>query len=383
MQRVSLERLRPGMLTSENVYTADGQLLLKANAEIQASYLQRLKQIGIPAVYVRNPYFEDATPPDIVDELSRVRLISALQRQFLLIREGKAWDLHQFIRMSEQIVTEVTLNSRVLVQLTDIRSYNEFTFGHSVNVAVLSAVVGLALGYPPRKLHDLALGGLLHDVGKMGVDSQLLNKRGKLTDEEYATVKTHTTLGFDLLRKAIPRIIPIPSMHMALQHHERPDGGGYPRAMQKKDIHEYALIAAVADVYDAVTCDRPYSKGKYPHEACLLMTEAMNRQFDMEILTAFLTRVAIYPIGSVVQLSTGEIGVVNAIHWGMQNRPTIRLIVDRSNRMTSGCVTIDLRDGADVEISRVLEEEAVFALAELHRPIQVATGAVASQEGEN
>ena len=371
MQRVSLERLRPGMMTSENVFTADGQLLLGANAEIQESYLLRLRQIGIPAVYVRNPYFDDATPPDIVDELARVRLISSLQRQFLLIREGKSWDIHQFMRMAEQIVTEVTLNSRVLVQLTDIRSYNEFTFGHSVNVAVLSTVIGLALEYSPRKLHDVALGGLLHDVGKMGLDPKILNKRGKLTEEEYSVVKTHTTMGFDILRKAIPRIVPIPSMHMALQHHERPDGAGYPRSLKKTEIHEYALIAAVADVYDAVTCDRPYNKGKFPHEACLLMTEGMTRQFDMDVLTAFLTRVAIYPIGSVVLLSTGEIGVVSEIHWGMQNRPTLRLIVDRDKRIVSHVAKIDLRESPEIEIERVLEEEAVFALGELYRPIQV------------
>ena len=371
MQRVSLERLRPGMLTSENVYTADGQLLLKANAEIQESYLKRLQQIGIPAVYVRNPYFDDATPPDIVDELTRVRLIASLQRQFLLIREGKRWDIHQFIRMAEQIVTEVTLNSRSLVQLTDIRSYNEFTFGHSVNVAVLSAVIGLALGYSPRNLHDVALGGLLHDVGKMRLDVEILNKRGKLTNEEYSIMKTHTSAGFDVLRQAIPRIVPIPSMHMALQHHERPDGAGYPRALHKSDIHEYALIAAVADVYDAVTCDRPYSKGKFPHEACMMMTEAMTRQFDMDVLTAFLTRVAIYPIGSVVLLSTGEIGVVSEIHWGMQNRPTLRLIVDRNKKIVAQVEKIDLRENQEIEIDRVLEEEAVFAIGELYRPIQV------------
>lgn len=371
MQRVSLDRLRPGMMTSENVFTADGQLLLKANAEIQESYLLRLRQIGIPAVYVRNPYFDDATPPDIVDEVTRVRLIASLQRQFLLIREGKKWDIHQFIRMAERIVAEVTLNSRVLVQMTDIRSYNEFTFGHSVNVAVLSTVIGLALGYSPQKLHDVALGGLLHDVGKMGLDPKILNKRGKLTEEEYTIVKTHTTMGFDIMRKAIPRIVPIPSMHMALQHHERPDGAGYPRALKSKEIHEYALIAAVADVYDAVTCDRPYNKGKFPHEACLLMTEGMTKQFDMEILTAFLTRVAIYPIGSVVVLSTGEIGVVNEIYWGMQNRPTLRLIVDRDKRIVSHVAKIDLRESPDIEIERVLEEEAVFALGELYRPIQV------------
>ncbi|MHC1758240.1 MAG: HD domain-containing phosphohydrolase [Negativicutes bacterium] len=363
MQRVSLDRLRSSMVTSENVYTADGKLLLKKNTEIKDSYLKRLKQIGVPAVYVRNPYYEDATPPDIIDEITRVRLISSLQREFLAIREGKPWNVRRFIEMAEQIVIEVTLNSRALVQLTDIRSYNEFTFGHSVNVAVLSAVIGLAMGYPPRKLHDVALGGLLHDVGKMKVDPSILNKRGKLTDEEYSDIQQHAMLGFDVLRQAVPRIVPVPVMHMSLQHHERPDGNGYPRQMAKKEIHEYARIASVADVYDALTCDRPYCKARFPHEACLLMTEGMERQFDMEILTAFLTRVAIYPVGSVVLLSTGEIGVVTEVCWGMQNRPTVRLMIDRRQQFVNRDVRVDLREHPAVEVQRVLEEEAVFALS--------------------
>ena len=225
-------------------------------------------------------------------------------------------------------------------------------------------VIALALGYSPRRMHDVALGGLVHDIGKMRIDPDILNKRGKLTEEEYDIMKAHTTLGFDILRHAMPRIVPAPVMHMALHHHERPDGTGYPRQLPKSAIHEYVRIVTVADVYDEVTCDRPYAKARFPHEACLLMTENMGIQFDMEVLTAFLTRVAIYPIGSVVMLSTGDFGVVTEVCWGMQNRPAIRLMVDKHKRMLKQNVTVNLAEFPGVEIERVLGEEEVFTISE-------------------
>lgn len=353
------------MLTSENIFTAEGQLLIRANVEITELYIKRLRQVGIPAVYVHNPFFADAVPSDIIDEMTRIRLISSLQKEFLAIREGKPWNVQQFMDMSAQIVTEVTLNSRSLIQLTDTRSYKEATFSHSVNVAVLCVVIALAMDYPPRKMHDVALGGLLHDVGKMLIDPAIVNKRGLLTTAEYEIMMEHVTLGFDILRSAIPRIIPAPVMHMALQHHERPDGTGYPRQLAKSEILEYARIVAVADVYDEVTCDRPYSKARFPHEACLMMADAMNQQFDTEVLTAFLTRLAMYPVGSVVELSTGDIGVVVALYWGMQNRPTIRLMLNSHKKILTKKAMLDLRDHPKVEIRRVLGEEEVFTLSRL------------------
>ena len=293
-----------------------------------------------------------------------MRLISSLQTEFLAIREGKPWDVHRLKAMADQIVLEVTLNARTLVQLTDTRSYKEFTFGHSVNVAVLCAVIGLAMEYAPRKMHDLALGGLVHDIGKMLIDPAMVNKRGKLTTEEYDIMKSHTSLGFEILRNAIPRIVPAPVMHMALYHHERPDGAGYPRQLLKKAIHEYVRIVSVADVFDEVTSVRPYAKARFAHEACLLMTEDMGKQFDMDVLTAFLTRVAIYPVGSVVMLSTGDFGVVTEVAWGMQNRPTLRLMVDKHKRMLKKNVTVNLAEFPGVEIARVLGEEEVFSISD-------------------
>lgn len=362
MQRISLAHLRPGMVTARAVYSADGRVLVNADAELKEKYLERLSQLGVLSVYIRNPYFEDAVVPEIISEGSRVTLIQAVQQQFLAIREAKKWDETVFVELAKQIVSEVTKNVQSLVQLTDIRPHNEFTFGHSVNVAVLCVLIGSALKYTKARLVDVALGGLLHDVGKMRIDTAILNKPGKLTADEYRIMQTHAELGFEILRHTTPHVIPLKVMHMAFQHQEKPDGTGYPRQLKNEDIHEYAKIASVADVYDAVTCDRPYHRGLFPHEAALLLAQGMGKQFDLNMLTAFLTRVALYPIGSVVELSTGEIGVVTAVPYDMQNRPLIRLMLDKHSRPLTEKVTADLRDHPSIEIKRVFGEEAVLAI---------------------
>lgn len=361
MQRVSLAHLRPGMITASNVYSADGRILVNSDVELKEKAVRRLAELGVLAVYIKNPYFEDAAVPEIISEASRVKLIQAVQKQFIAIRENKKWDPALFVTLAGQIVSEVSKNAQSFVQLTDIRPHNEFTFGHSVNVAVLCTLIGTALKFTKTKLIDVALGGLLHDVGKMRIDPAILNKPGRLTAEEYRVMQTHAELGFEILRHTSP-VIPLKVTHMAFQHQEKPDGTGYPRQLKNEAIHAYAKIASVADVYDAVTCDRPYHRGLFPHEACLLLAEGMGKQFDLDTLTAFLTRVAIYPIGSVVELSTGDIAVVTQVPWGMQNHPTVRLMLDRRSMPVKDKATVDLRDFPHVEVKRVFGEEAVIAI---------------------
>lgn len=362
MQRISLTHLRPGMVTAKNIFSADGRILISANVELTERYVERLAQFEILSVYIRNPYFEDAVPPEIISESSRVKLIQAVQQQFIAIRENRKWDPAQFVALAEQIVGEVGQNAQSMVQLTDIRLHNEFTFGHSVNVAALCALIGSALKYNRTNLVEVALGGLLHDIGKMKIATDILNKPAKLTVAEYKIMQTHAELGFEILRNSAPHVISLKAIHMAFQHQEKPDGTGYPRQLRGKEIHEYAKIAAVADVYDAVTSDRPYHRGLFPHEAAMLLAEGMGKQFDADVLTAFLARVAIYSIGSVVELSTGEIGVVTNVSLGMQNRPTIRLMLDKNRQPLEKKITVELHKHSAVEIKCVLGEEAVVEL---------------------
>jgi HD-GYP domain-containing protein (c-di-GMP phosphodiesterase class II) len=148
MQRTPFDRLRPGMITASNVFSADGRLLIKTDVPLTEPYLQRLLQLGIPSVYTRNSLFEDNCAPELLSEPSRVSHIRSLQQQFMSVQAGASWDSRCFIAMADKIATEVRQNTQFMVQLTDIRLCNEFIYGHSVNVAVLCALIGMVLGYP-------------------------------------------------------------------------------------------------------------------------------------------------------------------------------------------------------------------------------------------
>ena len=354
MQRVSLERLRPGMVIASNVYSADGRLLVRSDATISEQYLSRMAKLNITSVYVREPFWVETVKPEIVNEEVRINLIGSLQKLFGSIKHEEPCNAPAFNAMADAIVGEVCNHPQCLVQLADIRLRKEFLFGHAVNVALLCTVIGIDLGYSPQTLHELALGGLLHDIGQMRISPELINKPTALTSSEHLAVQAHTIRGFDTLWQtgAFSRN----TMLMALQHHERINGSGYPQGLHDGEIREMSKIIAVADVYDAMTSDRPHRRGYFPHEACLSMVKEMGILFDTKVLSVFLNRVAIYPVGSVVLLSTGQIGIVTQVLMGMQNRPTVSLM----NRDAKVFSNMDLRNHPEVEILKVLLEEEVF-----------------------
>ncbi len=253
------------------------------------------------------------------------------------------------------MVDEVCANRNLLIHLTDIRAYDDYTFIHSVSVSILAVFAGIGLGYGESKLKELALGGLLHDVGKMFVPKEILNKPAKLTEDEMEIMKGHSLLGFELLRKN-PEVSLLVA-HMAFQHHERPNGSGYPRGLQGDEIHEYANIIAIADVYDALISDRPYRRGIMPHEAYEVLLELTRTQLDLNILKVLFNYVAIFPVGSLVQINTGEIGVVIKVRQQFPLNPQIRIILDAKGYAVDTVYEMNLKDRPTQFIIKVFREE--------------------------
>ena len=198
-------------------------------------------------------------------------------------------------------------------------------------------------------------------MGKLRVDPELLNKPSRLTEDEMVIMRGHTFFGFDLLRSQKGKLS-LTSMHIALQHHEKYDGTGYPRGLKEDEIHDFSRIVSIADVYDAVTSDRPYRQALLPHEAYELMHGAGTRHFDPEILPVFLERIAVYPIGTVVRLNTGDIGVVTFVEAGMQTRPTVRLIMDKHRRLYPSATELDMRNHLTVFVDQVVGNKALLNL---------------------
>ncbi|MCL6593602.1 MAG: HD-GYP domain-containing protein [Alicyclobacillus sp.] len=213
-------------------------------------------------------------------------------------------------------------------------------YHHSVNMTLYALAVGLQMGLSHDQLLDLGVGSLLHDVGKLKIPEAVLKKPGRLTDEEFESMKMHTVLGYDLLRRSGE--LPATATLIALQHHERFDGGGYPRGLRGSEIHLYGRITAVVDVYEALTANRVYRSAYLPHEAYEMLLGGGGTQFDPAVVKAFTQAISIYPVGMTVVLSNGYRAVVIRSPKGQTQRPVVRLIENPAGEPLNPPEEIDL-----------------------------------------
>jgi len=250
---------------------------------------------------------------DIHQEAARAVKICAKSRQavtsmFQEARMGKALDAEDALPIVEEISTSVLRNPGALISLARLKNKDDYTYMHSVAVCALMVSLARQLGLDETQTRQAGLAGLLHDVGKMMIPLEILNKPGKLTDAEFEAVKSHPAQGHKILLEG-KRIGGV-ALDVCLHHHERVDGTGYPENLTNEQISLYAKMGAVCDVYDAITSDRPYKNGWEPAESIRKMAEWSNGHFDPVIFQAFVKSIGIYPVGSLVRLESGRLGVI-------------------------------------------------------------------------
>lgn len=245
------------------------------------------------------------------------------------VRMGKQVELEAVNGVVEQMVDSIFRNKGALSSLSRIKSKDEYTFFHSVNVCVLMVAFAKGLGMPRTVINRAGVGALLHDVGKMAVPHGILSKNDRLTDEEFAQMKDHVVQSRIILRQT-PGITE-EAVAVAAQHHERYDGSGYPDRLKGEEISELGRMAAIVDVYDAITSDRCYHKGLSTSEALRKIFEWGKYHFDPKMVELFIKVVGIYPVGTMVRLESGLIGVVK--EPGTENllMPVVTVIFDKKN----------------------------------------------------
>jgi putative nucleotidyltransferase with HDIG domain len=360
MQRVSLAVLQPGMTVASNVRGADGRLLVRSGMVLTDSSIRKLNNLGIGSVYIKNPLFESIDVPELVREDTRVKLIQELQTAFADYQKNGDLDTLALRSEVKNMVAEIIGNRESMIHTFDLRTYQDYVYAHSVNVAIISVLIALNLDYNEAKLIDLALGALLHDIGMLTVSKEVILKVGNLTPAESEAMQRHANEGFEIVRKR--REISTLAAHVAFQHHERFDGTGYPRRLKGEEIHEYARIVAVADIFDALIADRPHRKGMLPHEAYEIMMTLADRYIDKTILDIFLANVAIYPIGTVVQLSGGETAVVARVQPRLQARPVVKILLDAAGAVVKDSPDFDLSQHLTAFVTKVYKEHELFEL---------------------
>lgn len=232
----------------------------------------------------------------------------AVASMFQEARMGRALDANDALQLVEEISSSVERNPEALISLARLKTKDDYTYMHSVAVCALMVSLARQLGLDDRETREVGMAGLLHDIGKMYIPLAVLNKPGKLTDEEFDLVKSHPQEGHRVLL-AGQGVGEVP-LDVCLHHHEKMDGTGYPHRLKADAISRYARMGAVCDVYDAITSNRPYKSGWDPAESLRKMAEWAHGHFEAAIFQAFVKSVGIYPTGSLVRLESGRLGVV-------------------------------------------------------------------------
>jgi hypothetical protein len=225
-----------------------------------------------------------------------------------------------------------------------------------INVAVLGTKVGIGLGYYGEELHQLALAGFVHDIGLFAVPKSLITKAGRLTKEERALIERHPELGYQVIQQCGPEYHWL--AQLTRQAHERFNGQGYPNRLTGREISEMALIVGVVDVFDALVSERPYRRRLLPHEAVKELLVAERRTFPREVLKALVEQFSVYPLGTTVRLTTGEVGTVSKVNSCYPLRPIVRMN-DRQEYEKSGSSEIDLSRMPLVSIAEILNPPVV------------------------
>jgi putative nucleotidyltransferase with HDIG domain len=294
---------------------------------------------------------QESRPVSLADELKQAQKIKSRARAvvaelFQEARMGHTLDLMEANAVIEDIDASLERNHNALVSLVRLKSKDDYTYLHSVAVGTLMVALGKQLKLDAALRRDLGLAGLLHDLGKMAIPVEILNKPGRLTDAEFEIIKKHPAIGAAILEKAAT--IPALAIDVCRHHHERVDGRGYPDGQSGDALSLYARMGAICDVYDAITSARSYKEAWDPSDAIRRMASWKDGQFDPEIFSQFVRLIGIYPVGTLVQLKSRRLGVVVAQTAESLLKPVVRIFYS-----TLSMSRIPLED---INLSRSREE---------------------------
>ncbi len=289
-------------------------------------------------------------------------LVDDIDEMFNEVSEGARLNVVRLRKSVEPIVDSISRNPDACLWVARLKQHDQYTYKHSLSTAIWSVSLGRQLGLSWHDLRSLAMGCMLMDVGKLRISPELLQAERRLTTEEMAEVASHVGHGLQIVQES--GILNRDVIDMVAHHHERYDGSGYPNGLRQDQIPPFARIAAIVDTYDAVTSNRSYARAVSPSDAIKLLYEARDAGYQAELVEAFIRAIGIYPAGTVVELSSGEVGVVVAEYRTRRLRPKVMLLLDSGKRPLRKQRIVDLqtqcRDGgaAAVSIRRSLEPNA-------------------------
>jgi HD-GYP domain-containing protein (c-di-GMP phosphodiesterase class II) len=330
--------------------------------EVEAEVSQVLSGVSERASVERKASF--------ADEAKRAAKIctqgkEAMVSMFQEVRMGKAIAAEEALELVDEISSSVLRNPGALISLARLRTADDYTYMHSVAVCALMVALARQLNLEEKQTREIGMAGLLHDLGKALMPMEVLNKPGKLTDEEFTIIKSHPVEGHRLLKEG-GSVGELP-LDVCLHHHEKTDGSGYPDHLKADEISLFSKMGAVCDVYDAITSNRPYKSGWDPAESIRKMTEWCKGHFDERVFQAFVKSIGIYPTGSLIRLSSGRLGVVIEQSEKSLLSPRVKVFFSTKSKAYIPPELIDLsRPGCNEKIAG-REDAATWGLKDIDR----------------
>lgn len=332
MQKIYLDDIRPGTIVARDIYNSYGTMLVSKGTVIMDRFIKQLEDIGISELYVEDNsdaesvMVEEERGKLPIDEViyEKTRVQAHMQVKKIMVR----YSVHSHInidkihRLVEDIIDQLLSKKEILLTLSRLRSIDDYTYEHSVNVSVLSLIVGIDMDLDREALGNLGTGAMLHDIGKAVIPDSVLKKPSKLTGIEFDQIKKHTEYGYEILTSIN---LPEETASIALYHHEKYDGSGYPRKLKGNEIPLFSRIVAIADVYDAISNDRVYKRKFSPDKVYRQIAQLGSTHFDPEIMEKFVSHLALYPNGSGVILNTNHKGIVVGQNKLLPQSPVVRI----------------------------------------------------------
>ena len=349
MLRIRKEALKPGMRLAKPIFTEEDQLLLHKGELLKAPFMKRMKNYDVKDVYIdwHHQYPLEIMEGIIQDTQNRIQ--DHFKTSFHRLTDNKNPEFEKIENLVEEILKEILENKKLLIDLTEVRSTDNYTFEHSVNVCILAMILGRSIGYGKKNLKKIGLGALLHDIGKVGVDEEILKKSKRLTEGEYGEIKRHTTKGYELVKSL--DLLCEDSRRIVRDHHEWVNGKGYPKGLKGHEIHPFARIVGICDQFDALSTDRVYRKAWAFSDVVEYLIVYQGEIFDGNFVQAFLQSFEVYLQGRLVELSSGKNAVVRKFNGSFPTRPMIQII----RREAKGIIEQEILDLTKIHNEKIVK----------------------------
>ena len=359
-KKIKMSDIKPGMVVAKDIVTGEGFVLTAKDTMITSGNYNRLIESSIKEIYIKEATI-NVRPEEILEKPQAKRRgkipisetkdfqefaqeyegkLEVAKNRIKAISDGETVNVEELYEITNSIVKKLKTKSDVLTYVSFLKEHDEYTYSHSSNVALLSNMFATWLNFDETDMANLTTAGLLHDLGKLKIPLDILNKKGRLTEHEFNVMKSHTIIGYRILQN---QNLPESMKLAALMHHERIDGSGYPIGAKDAQISKYAKIIAICDIYDAMTANRVYRGRICPFEVIKRFEVSSFGELDTDYLLTFLKNIAYTYFGSWVKLSNGMEAEIVYIHQNDLSRPIVRandMLIDIQK--TKGITIVDV-----------------------------------------